>query len=57
VNGTKVWIVATAAVALIAVGASPARAAPTDDTEVTFEVTAGTLDIVAPAGHRPTSAG
>ena len=29
--------------------AAPAAAAPTDDTTVTFEVEAGTLDIVAPA--------
>ncbi|MFB9679324.1 hypothetical protein [Streptosporangium vulgare] len=37
--------------ALMVIKAAPAIAAPTADTIVTFSVTAGTLDIVAPAGR------
>jgi hypothetical protein len=38
-----------ATVALVTAFALPASAAPTDDTVVTFEITAGSLDITTPA--------
>ncbi|MFI6758512.1 hypothetical protein ACIBF5_05120 [Micromonospora sp. NPDC050417] len=46
----KIFVVgAAAAAAAVALTGMPAAAAPTDDTEVTFEILAGTLDITAPA--------
>ncbi|WP_431905190.1 hypothetical protein [Micromonospora carbonacea] len=46
---TRTILAATAAAAAAALVASPALAAPTDTTTVTFDVLAGTLDIDAPA--------
>jgi hypothetical protein len=45
----KILIVGTAAIAAVGLAAAPAAAAPTADTVVTFDIEAGTLDIVAPA--------
>ncbi|MGC4811377.1 hypothetical protein ACLQ29_12715 [Micromonospora sp. DT228] len=45
----KICLAGAAAAAMVGFLAAPAAAAPTDDTTVTFEVEAGTLDIVAPA--------
>ena len=47
-NNAKVFLVAASAAAMLTVAASPAAAAPTDDTVVTFDVAAGTLDVLAP---------
>jgi hypothetical protein len=49
VKNAKIFLVAASAAATLAIASSPAAAAPTDDTIVTFEVEAGTLDIVTPA--------
>ncbi|TDC60768.1 hypothetical protein E1258_13785 [Micromonospora sp. KC207] len=46
---TRTILAATAAATTAALVASPALAAPTDDTTATFDVLAGTLDIDAPA--------
>ncbi|MGA4728780.1 hypothetical protein ACWEOS_10610 [Micromonospora taraxaci] len=45
----KICLAGAAATALVGFLAAPAAAAPTDTTDTTFEVLAGTLDIVAPA--------
>ena len=45
----KLLLIGTVAVLAVALGATPATGALTDDTTVTFVVSAGTLDIVAPA--------
>ncbi|WP_225854288.1 hypothetical protein [Micromonospora sp. ALFpr18c] len=45
----KICLAGAAAAAMVGFLAAPAAAAPTDDTATTFEVLAGTLDIVAPA--------
>ena len=42
-------IIGTVAALGVGLVAAPASAAPTSDTVVTFEITAGTLDIVSPA--------
>jgi hypothetical protein len=49
VKNGRVLLVATAAAAALLIGGTPASADPTGDTTVTFEVTAGTLDIDTPA--------
>lgn len=46
---TRTTLTAAAAAMAAALVASPALAAPTDDTVTTFEVTAATLDITTPA--------
>ncbi|RZT81478.1 hypothetical protein EV382_4757 [Micromonospora violae] len=45
----KICLAGAAAVAMVGFLAAPAAADPTDTTSTTFEVLAGTLDIVAPA--------
>ncbi|WP_244218859.1 hypothetical protein [Micromonospora arida] len=45
----KICLAGAAAAAMVGFLAAPAAAAPTDTTDTTFEVLAGTLDIVAPA--------
>ncbi|MGW4462447.1 hypothetical protein [Micromonospora sp. NPDC004704] len=45
----KILLVGTAAIAAVGLAAAPAAAAPEADTVVTFDIEAGTLDIVAPA--------
>ncbi len=45
----KICLAGAAAAAMVGFLAAPAAAAPTDTTTTTFEVLAGTLDIVAPA--------
>ncbi|MGW2622687.1 hypothetical protein [Micromonospora taraxaci] len=45
----KICSAGAAAAAMVGFLAAPAVAAPTDTTDTTFEVLAGTLDIVAPA--------
>ncbi|GAB4103766.1 hypothetical protein GCM10028790_27850 [Micromonospora taraxaci] len=45
----KICLAGAAAAAMVGFLAAPAVAAPTDTTDTTFEVLAGTLDIVAPA--------
>ncbi|WP_326562210.1 hypothetical protein [Micromonospora sp. NBC_01796] len=45
----KILLVGTAAVAAVGFAAAPAAAAPTDTTVVSFDIEAGTLDILAPA--------
>ncbi|MFI7603681.1 hypothetical protein ACIBTV_00975 [Micromonospora sp. NPDC049366] len=45
----KICLTGAAAAALVAALAGPAAAAPTIETDATFEVTAGTLDVTAPA--------
>ncbi|MEU8113671.1 hypothetical protein [Micromonospora sp. NPDC048947] len=45
----KIVLAGAAAAAMVGFLAAPAAAAPTDTTDTTFEVLAGTLDIVAPA--------
>jgi hypothetical protein len=44
----RILVIGTATTFAIGLAAAPAAAAPTDTTAVTFEVSAGTLDIVAP---------
>ncbi|GAA3737320.1 hypothetical protein GCM10022225_20160 [Plantactinospora mayteni] len=46
---TKALLVSSAAVLAAGLLGSPAAAAPTGDTDVTFELLAGTLDITVPA--------
>ncbi|WP_234361654.1 hypothetical protein [Plantactinospora sp. BB1] len=45
----RMLVIGVAATAAVGLAAAPAVAAPTDTTTVTFDVTAGTLDIDAPA--------
>ncbi|MFF5178784.1 hypothetical protein ACFY2Q_12265 [Micromonospora sp. NPDC000316] len=45
----KICLAGAAAAAMVGFLATPAAAAPTDTTDTTFEVLAGTLDVVAPA--------
>ncbi|MGC5378682.1 hypothetical protein ACPXB1_09440 [Micromonospora sp. DT68] len=45
----KTCLAAAAATAMVGFLAAPAAAAPDDTTTTTFEVLAGTLDVVAPA--------
>ena len=49
VHTARFLIIGTVAALGVGLGAAPAMAAPTADTDVTFLVTGGTLDIVAPA--------
>ncbi|MEV6368593.1 hypothetical protein [Micromonospora musae] len=45
----KIWPTIAATAAMVGLLATPAAAAPTDDTDSTFEVLVGTLDVVTPA--------